>query len=56
MNILQNINNFGVNKELNNNKIKKNDKKYFLDNLDFINNKCKICNITTLESIYKCVI
>jgi len=50
------LNDFKVNKQLNNNKIKKNGKKYILDNLEFINNKCKICNIINLESIYKCAI
>jgi len=50
------LNDSKVKKQLNNDKNKKNDKKYFLDNLEFINNKCKICNLITLESIYKCVI
>ena len=45
--------NTSKNRPLNNNKIGRN---YNLENLEFINNKCKICNKISLYSIYKCVL
>jgi len=56
INNIYELNIFEVNKQLNNNKTKKIGNKYFLENLEFINNKCKICNKNSLESIYKCAI
>ena len=45
--------------DLKNNELKKfkeNGKKYNLKELEFINNRCKKCDKTTISSIYKCVI
>ena len=39
-----------------NNKLKDNEEKYNLKNLEFINNNCKKCNKKSMKSIFKCVI